>query len=442
MATRIVMAKLSPTMEEGRILRWMKQEGEPVQMGEPVVEVETDKANMEVQAMGAGALRKILVAEGETVPTGALLGVVAEPDEDIEAILSEAGAGSAGAAEAGVAGPPKPAPREGAAARAGGADSKPAAGAGVGAAGAPQAAPAAPTATAVAEPAAPPAAPSRKARPRASPLARRLAAESGLEVAAIAGTGPGGRVVKRDIEAALRESAEVAGAEPPYERVELTQIRKTIARRMPESLGPIPHYYLTTEVDMERALMLREELNAEEDESGVRISVNDILVKVAAQALVLHPEVNVGFAGDHIRRYTRADIGIAVALDDGLITPVLRNAQAKGLRQIAEESRVLIERARARRLTPEEYSNATFTISNLGMFEIDEFTAVINPPGATILAVGAVREKPVVVEGEIEVRKRMRVTLSCDHRVVDGATGARFLQTFRKMLENPLYLAF
>jgi pyruvate dehydrogenase E2 component (dihydrolipoamide acetyltransferase) len=423
MATRVVMAKLSPTMEEGRVLRWLKREGEPVEMGEPVVEVETDKANMEVQAMGSGVLRKIVVPEGGTVPTGALLGIVAAPDEPIDALLAEAVAAPAVGAAVG---------RE--------AREAPAA---LAVAAAPRARDG--TAAAVAA-----------GRVRSSPLARRLAAEAGLELGAIPGTGPGGRVVKRDVEAALRRAAAPApgpaaapalgiaaapaGPEPPFERVELSQMRKTIARRLAESLGPIPHFFLTVEIDMERAVLLREELNAQEGGSGLKIGINDLLVKAAAQALVQHPDVNVSFAGDHIRRYARVDVGIAVALEDGLVTPVLRNAQAKGLREIAEESRALIERARARKLQPEEYSNATFTISNLGMYGIEEFTAVINPPGATILAVGAVQEKPVVVEGEIQVRKRMRVTLSCDHRAVDGATGARFLDTFKKMLENPLYL--
>ncbi len=420
MATRVVMAKLSPTMEEGRVLRWMKSEGDRVEMGEPVVEVETDKANMEVPAMGAGVLRKIVVAEGETVPTGALLAVVAEPDEEIEPLLKQAAAERApAAARKEKAGAREAEPR---------AEEKPE--------------PAAGKATAPREGDGREAAAARAGRVRSSPVARRMAAEAGIELRAVAGSGPRGRVVKRDIEEAMRRggAAALAGPEPPYERVELTQMRKAIARRTSESLGPIPHYFLTVEIDMERAVLLREELNAREGGNGLKIGINDLLVKAAAQALLEHPDVNVSFAGDHIRRYERADIGIAVAVEDGLITPVLRDAQAKGLRQIAWESQVLIEKAHARELQPDEYSNATFTISNLGMFEIDEFTGVINPPGATILAVGTVREKPVVVDGEIEVRRRMRVTLSCDHRAVDGVAGARFLDTFKKMLENPLYL--
>jgi pyruvate dehydrogenase E2 component (dihydrolipoamide acetyltransferase) len=206
------------------------------------------------------------------------------------------------------------------------------------------------------------------------------------------------------------------------------------------SLGPIPHFYLTTEIDMGRALELRAELNRSLEARGVKIGVNGILVKTAAQTLLEHPEVNVSFAGDHIRRFARVDIGLAVAIPDGLITPVLRDVGSKGLMQISAEMSDLIARGREKKLVPEEYQGATFTISNLGMYGIDEFTAVINPPAATVLAVGATQEKPVAVDGSIEVRSRMRVTLSCDHRAVDGAMGAEFLATFRSMLENPLRL--
>ena len=230
------------------------------------------------------------------------------------------------------------------------------------------------------------------------------------------------------------------GADVPFERVELSQIRKAIARNLAESLGPIPHFYLTVEIDMERALQLRAELNRSLEEQGIKIGVSEILLKTAAQALLAHPGVNASFAGDHIRRFQRIDIGIAVAVPDGLIAPVLRDVGNKGLLQISVETSDLIERSRDKKLTPEEYQGSTFTISNLGMYGIDEFTAVINPPAATILAVGATQEKAVVVDGAIEIRSRMRVTLSCDHRVVDGAMGAEFLATFKSMLENPLRL--
>lgn len=417
MATRIVMSKLSPTMEEGRVLQWVKKEGDPVESGDVVVEVETDKANMEVEAVGSGILRKVLVPENATVPTGTLLGVIAPEDEDISEILADAAAGAAAAAAPALEQPAAPA--------------EPAH---------PQIVPPAP-----AEPASAPTPPQDGGTIKASPLARRMASDRGIALHQIRGTGPGGRIVKRDVEAA---AAGVLGApvppepgiEVPHERVELSQIRKAIARNLAHSLGPIPHFYLTTEIDMGRALELRAELNLSLAERGTKIGVNEILVKAAAQTLLEHPEVNVSFAGDHIRRFARIDIGLAVAIPDGLITPVLRDVGAKGLMQISEEMSDLIARGREKKLVPEEYQGATFTISNLGMYGIDEFTAVINPPAATILAVGATQEKPVVVDGSIEVRSRMRVTLSCDHRAVDGAMGAAFLATFRSMLENPLRL--
>jgi len=230
------------------------------------------------------------------------------------------------------------------------------------------------------------------------------------------------------------------------ERIEASQMRKTIAKRLVQSIGPVPHFFLTTEIDMGRALDLRSALNerlaagAGRDERPPKVGVNDLLVKVAAEALARHPEINASWDGDAIQRHGSADIGIAVAVPDGLITPVLREADRKGLVQISAESSDLIERARGRKLQPEEYTGATFSISNLGMFGIDEFTAIINPPEAAILAVGHTVEKPVAENGEVVVRRRMRVTMSCDHRVIDGATGAAFLQTFRAMLENPLEL--
>ena len=419
MATRIVMSKLSPTMEEGRILRWVKKEGEPVEPGDVVVEIETDKATMEVEAMGSGILRKILVDENATVPTGTLLAVVAAEDEDISNILAATTASAATAKSAG---------RTAAAA-----ESPPAA----------MAAAVAPAQPAVETAAAAPG--GDDGRVKASPLARRMARDSSIPLDAVHGSGPGGRIVKRDIEAAMRGATAALDTEltleVPYERVDLTQIRKAIARNLVQSLGPIPHFYLTTEIDMRRVLELRAELNESLDGSGVKIGVNEILLKTAAKALAENPDVNVSFAGDHIRRFTRVDIGVAVAVPDGLITPVLRDVGARGLRQLSLELRDLVTRAREKKLAPEEYQGATFTISNLGMYGIDEFTAVINPPAATILAVGATVEKPVVVDGSIEVRPRMRVTLSCDHRAVDGAMGAEFLATFREMLENPLRLA-
>lgn len=427
MATKVVMAQLSPTMEEGKLVEWKLAEGDPVSQGDIVAEIETDKANMDVEAMGSGVLRKILVQEGVTVPVGTLIGVIADPEEDIEPILADAAA-----AEPVVAAAP----------------AEPAAGA-----------PAAEV---------PPVAPAtRDGRVKASPVARKMAAELGIELGTIPGSGPGGRIIKQDVEAAATAGAPTAGtaaagtvaagaaAGTPAaggivrpaalgegrlrdERIEASQMRKAIARRLAESIGPVPHFFLTTEVDMERALDLRAELNAGLD--GFKIGVTDLLLKTAAEALVRHPEVNASWEGDVIHHHGRVDLGIAVAVEGGLITPVLRDADRKGLRQIAEETAELIERARARKLMPEEYQGATFSISNLGMFDIEEFTAIINPPEAAILAIGKTRQKPVVEDGEVRVRRRMRVTMSCDHRVVDGATGARFLATFKGMLENPLAL--
>lgn len=443
MATKVVMAQLSPTMEEGKLVEWKLAEGDPVSQGDIVAEIETDKANMDVEAMGSGVLRKILVQEGVTVPVGTLIGVIADPEEDIEPILADAAAAEAPAA------PPAAAPT-----------AEPVAAPAVEPAVAAPAGEPAPGAPAADVPPVVPAA--RDGRVKASPVARKMAAELGIALGTIPGSGPGGRIIKQDVEAAAAAGAPAAGAavagaaaatpgaggivRPAAlgegrlrdERIEASQMRKAIARRLAESIGPVPHFFLTTEVDMERALDLRAELNAGLD--GFKIGVTDILLKTAAEALVRHPEVNASWEGDVIHHHGRVDLGIAVAVEGGLITPVLRDADRKGLRQIAEEVADLIERARARKLMPEEYQGATFSISNLGMFDIEEFTAIINPPEAAILAIGKTRQKPVVEDGEVQVRRRMRVTMSCDHRVVDGATGARFLATFKAMLENPLAL--
>lgn len=286
-----------------------------------------------------------------------------------------------------------------------------------------------------------------------SPLAARMAAEAGLDLRSLQGSGPGGRIIKRDIEAALSQPktdsypraveplrfqpAAVAAASP-YRDEPASEIRRVIARRLVTSLGPVPHFFLTSEIEMDRAAEMRKGINALDPD--LKISINDIIIKVVASALVQHPAVNASFQDKFIRYYEHADVGVAVAIEDGLITPVIRSADQKSLSQIAGEVRELAERARTRKLKPEEYTGATFSISNLGMFGIDEFTAVINPPEGGILAVGAMTAKPVVRDNEIVVRQMMRVTMSCDHRVIDGATGAKFLQTVKKILENPLYL--
>jgi len=287
-----------------------------------------------------------------------------------------------------------------------------------------------------------------------SPLAARMAAEAGLDLRTLHGSGPGGRIIKRDIEAALSETRQVAefprAVEPlrfqpsmvvsasPYRDEPASEIRRTIARRLVTSIGPVPHFFLTSEIEMDRAVEMRRGINALDPD--LKISINDIIIKVVASALIQHPAVNASFQDKFIRYYEHADVGVAVAIEDGLITPVIRSADQKSLSQIAGEVRELAERARSRKLKPEEYTGATFSVSNLGMFGIDEFTAVINPPEGGILAIGAVTPKPVVRDNEIVVRQIMRVTMSCDHRVIDGATGAKFLQTVKKILENPLYL--
>jgi pyruvate dehydrogenase E2 component (dihydrolipoyllysine-residue acetyltransferase) len=296
-------------------------------------------------------------------------------------------------------------------------------------------------------------------RVKASPLARRIAAERGLDLGAVAGSGPEGRIVARDLEHVLNRVTEVApsqatttaplprgSAASPYADVPLTQIRKTIAKRLAQSIGPIPTFYLTTEVDMEQVWEAREALAAGQRGSGageqVKVSFNDIIIKAVAMALRQHPACNAWWQDDHIRYWNEIHVSMAVAVDEGLITPVIRNADTKTLRQIAAESHDLASRARERRLKPEEYTGGTFSVSNLGMLDIDEFTAVINPPEAGILAVGRIAQKPVAHEGSIALRRRLRLTMSCDHRVIDGATGAQFLKTLKGMLENPLALVW
>ena len=435
------MEALSPTMEEGRLVKWMKAEGDAVKSGDVLAEVETDKAIMELVARGDGVLRKRLIEDGATSPVGVVIAVIAGADEDISALVAGAPTAAAPAAAAPTAAPsaapqapppPRPTPQ------------------------APSPTPQAPgpAPQAAAPPQQQAAAPSTQhsaavARHRSSPLARRLAAERGLDLAAIGGSGPGGRIVKRDVEAAPGVTSARGGDESRitshesrdgYRDVPLTQIRKTIARRLAESIGPVPTFYLTAEFDLERAAEMRSAMAELGDE--YKVSFNDIIMKAVATALAQHPECNAHWLGDHIRYFNRVHIGMAVAVEDGLITPVIFDADQKGLRQIALESRELAGRARERRLKPDEYTGSTFSVSNLGMFGIDHFTAIINPPEAGILAIGGIEQRPVVVEGNVVVRRKLRVTMSCDHRVIDGASGAKFLQTLRRLLELPLLLAY
>jgi pyruvate dehydrogenase E2 component (dihydrolipoamide acetyltransferase) len=445
------MPKLSPTMEEGQISRWLKNEGDKVSMGEPLAEIDTDKATMEMQALGNGVLRKILIGAGESAPLGQPIAIIGEADEDISALLEQAASGATSTKETSAS---------------------------------PAAAADAPAPSAPEQPT-PPAAETTKAAPSGngaqaakgeasgndrlivSPLAARMAAEAGINLRSLSGSGPGGRIIKRDIEAAMnaagkQEGAEAGAAQTPQRHLRAVQpgaqtaqapategaspyrdeptsvMRQTIARRLVTSIGPVPHFFLTTEIEMDRVVEMRRSIN--ELDAELKISINDVIIKIAAAALIQHQQVNASFQDRNIRYYEQADIGVAVAIEDGLITPIVRAADQKSLSQIASEVRELAERARSRKLMPEEYTGATFSISNLGMLGIDEFTAVINPPEAAILAVGAVTPKPVVRDGQVVVRQMMRVTMSCDHRVIDGATGARFLQTFKRILENPLLI--
>jgi pyruvate dehydrogenase E2 component (dihydrolipoamide acetyltransferase) len=416
MATKVHMEALSPTMEEGRLAKWTKREGDAVKTGDTLAEVETDKAVMELVARADGQLIKVLAPEGATVPVGSVVAYIGQPGERIDG------------------GEPAPAAQQGAPSAVSGARDIPAR-----------------PAPAPAPPAAPAETPADATRVKASPLAKKMAKDAGVDLKLVQGSGPGGRVVKRDLElapasatavatpaSALQRTADRAPSTGvPFEDVPLTQIRKTIAKRLGASLGPIPHFFLTTEVDMERAAEARDALNRQLGDQG-KVSFNDIVIKAVALALTKHRACNAWFQDDHIRYWNEVHLGMAVAVEDGLITPVIRDADRKTLAEIGTEARELAQRARNRKLKPDEYTGATFSVSNLGMFDIDQFTAVINPPESGIIAVGSIVPRPVAEEGQVVVRRRLRLTMSCDHRVIDGATGAQFLKTLKQMLENPL----
>jgi pyruvate dehydrogenase E2 component (dihydrolipoamide acetyltransferase) len=419
-------------MEEGQIARWVKNEGDTYEANETLAEVDTDKATMEMTALSAGTLLKILKGAGETALLGEPIAIIGQKGEDISALMSEVSTN--GKAET--------------------------------------AAPAAATASAEQEPQRQPKAEPEQAETRAvasvpqaktkapdqspagngrlivSPIAARMAAENSIDLKSVTGSGPNGRIIKRDIEEFLRSGAPAAkgpgiqfvastivGASP-YSDEPTSQMRRVIASRLTESLGPVPTFYLTVEIEMDNALALRKQVNASVAEDQ-KISVNDIIVKAAAMALMKHRYANASYHDKTIRFYQQADIGVAVAIEDGLITPVIRGANLKGFVEISAEIRDLAAKARARKLQPEEYTGATFSISNLGMFGIKAFTAIINPPEAAIMAVGGSAPVPVVRDGEVVIRSMMQVTLSCDHRVIDGATGAKYLQSFKQMLEQP-----
>ena len=379
------MPKMGYDMTEGKILRWRKKEGDEVKRGEVIAEIETGKVDIEVEAFSSGILRKILAKEGEVAPVGQVIALIAPPGEAVPEVKA-------------------------------------------------------------------PAAVEAVERILASPLAKRLAEEQGVDLRLVKGTGPGGRITKEDVEAYLKVREAVPTIPKPevvappveippeveYEERPLSRMRQTIARRMAESKRTVPHFELTVDIDMAEALKLRQALN--EVLEGAKITVTDLVVKAAAIALRKHPELNASYAGDKVRLYKRINIGIAVAIEEGLVTPVVTDCDTKPLPEIAREAHEKAERARAGRLKPEDVVQGTFTVSNLGMFEVEQFTAIINPPEAAILAVGSLEKRPVVKEDQIVISDRMKVTLGIDHRVVDGAQAARFLQTFKQLMEQPLQL--
>lgn len=425
MAIPVEMPKMSDTMEEGVLVAWLVEEGSRVSAGDVIAQVETDKATMDLEVYDDGVLLKKVIGEGDAVPIGGLIAVLGEQGEDVSQILSKYGSGAGGDGqtqpEERVSAPalvPAPEPLA-----VGGGDGH---------------------------------------RLKVSPLARRMASERNLDLRVVRGTGTEGRIIKRDIEAALEgrvepvqaapQRTEVSVPRPPapapagpavaggYDALPISQMRKTIARRLAESKFTAPHFYLTVDADMEQAVQVRARINEiTEARNLAKVSYNDLVIKACAMALRQHPAVNASYLEKEgeIRRHHDVHVGVAVAVEEGLLTPVVRHADRKGLAGIAEEVRSFAERARDKKLQPQDWEGSTFTTSNLGMFGIEQFTAIINPPNACILAIGGIRDVPVVKNGAVVPGKRMSITLSCDHRVVDGATGARFLATVKSFLEEP-----
>jgi pyruvate dehydrogenase E2 component (dihydrolipoamide acetyltransferase) len=425
MAEIVRMPKLSDTMTEGVVASWLKKVGDRVKSGEILAEIETDKATMEFESFFDGVLLHIGVPTGSTAPVDSLLAILGKEGEDISALLAAEGSGipislptaAAPAPAAPVAAAPAPVPV---------------------ATPAPTPVSVASAPTPVTTPTPQPPTSTSPSSP-ISPLARRLAEERGIDVMKVRGTGEGGRIVRRDIEAyrevPVATGGSSFGAAESFEEVAVTQMRKTIARRLAESKFTAPHFYLTVSVDMDAAMEARAVINAS---GAVKVSVNDLVVKAAALALKKHPAVNSSWLGDRIRTNYHVHIGVAVAVEDGLLVPVVRHADTKSLSAIGGEVKALAVKAKEKKLQPAEWEGNTFTISNLGMFGIEEFTAIINPPDACILAVGSVQQVPVVKNGAVVPGQTMRMTLSCDHRVVDGATGAAFLQDLKGYLEAPV----
>ncbi len=413
----VLMTQLSPTMTEGKVARWLKKEGDELVSGEVMVEIETDKATMEMEVVDEGVLHRILSPEGTVVPVGMPIAVIAEEGEEVPTDYVPGGESKTDEAASGM---PETLPEPAALPL-------------------PQAAPAADT-----------------RRIKASPLARRLAKQQGINLAAMTGTGPNNRIIKADIEKAARHGINLGGVgtattppparplprgplpyhEDEFERIENSMMRKAIARRLIESKQTVPHFYLTVDATMDRLTDLRAQLN-DAAEGAFKLSVNDFIIKAVSRALVDVPAANASWTDSHTLRHKHTHISVAVAIEGGLITPIIRFAEQKGIIDISNEVRELAGRAREGGLKPEEYTGGTFSISNLGMYGIKQFSAIINPPEGAILAVGATGDQAVVENSEIKVRNTMTLTLSCDHRVVDGATGAEFLVALKKYLETP-----
>ena len=438
MPIELKMPALSPTMEEGTLAKWLVKEGDEVKSGDILAEIETDKATMEFEAVDEGKIAKILVAEGtDGVKVGAPIAIMAGEGESVDT-------SAAPKADTAAPAPPK-AP----------------------AAPKPDATPKAPPAPAAVEtppaPAAPAAPPHAEGdRVKASPLARRLAQAQNIDLKAIQGTGPGGRIVRADIDAAAGKApaaapAGAAAAAPtapalgghlvmpgpmeqaiPHEEVKLSNIRKTIARRLTEAKQQVPHIYLTVDIQLDALLKLRGELNAGLESRGVKLSVNDLLIKALAQSLIEVPECNVAFAGDHMLKYSRADISVAVSIPAGLITPIIANADTKSVSTISTEMKELAGLAKEGKLQPQQYQGGTASLSNMGMFGIKQFEAVINPPQGMIMAIGAGEKRPYVVNDSLQIATVMSATGSFDHRAIDGADGAKLMQAFKRLVENPL----
>jgi pyruvate dehydrogenase E2 component (dihydrolipoamide acetyltransferase) len=402
----VIMPKMGDAMTEGKVLRWMKRPGDPVAKGEPIAEIETDKVNVDLEAEDGGVLLEIAVGEGETAEVGRTIAVIGEPGQKVEPRVKPQPSQPAAAGPEPGRGAAGPEPGRGTA---------------------------------------PPAAAKSDERIKASPVARKLAADSGIDLSAIRGTGPDGRITKEDVEAAVAagrqapQAKPAAPAGPEYEEQPLTKIRQNIGRRMLDSKQQAPHFYVSATVAMDDALRVRQQLNAGASDQR-KISINDLVLRAAALALRAFPNLNTAFVSGQIRRHRRINLAVAIALPEGLIAPVIHDVDRKGLAEIAEAAKSLGERARTGRLRGEDYEGGTFTVSNLGMYDVDSFVAIINPPHAAILAVGSAQPRAVVRNGQVTAATTMTLTISADHRITDGAESARFLGEVKRLLENPILL--